>query len=164
MIVMMMASTPSLTACSRVVLTTRRPSVSSTDRPGPGLPGRFVDRVVHLEEAEKRNTNVIDGLAKAHPATRTIFVRNPSRLGASESRNVGVRLATNDYILFCDDDEYLERGYAEVRTVRTARVQRTARDWGELWHCDGLFRSVRNAMLADRDPGDYRYIDWLYGS
>ncbi|MDT7639399.1 MAG: 3-hydroxybenzoate 6-monooxygenase, partial [Pseudonocardiales bacterium] len=56
------------------------------------------------------------------------------------------------------------RGYAEVRTVRTARVQRTARDWGELWHCDGLFRSVRNAMLADRDPGDYRYIDWLYGS
>jgi 3-hydroxybenzoate 6-monooxygenase len=56
------------------------------------------------------------------------------------------------------------RGYAEVRTVRTARVQRTARDWGELWHCDGLFRSVRNAMLADRDPADYRHIDWLYGS
>ena len=55
-------------------------------------------------------------------------------------------------------------GYAEVRTVRTARVQRTARDWGELWHCDGLFRAVRNAMLTDRNPTDYRYIDWLYGS
>jgi salicylate hydroxylase len=55
-------------------------------------------------------------------------------------------------------------GYAEVRTVRTARVQRTARDWGELWHCDGLFRAVRNAMLLDRDAGDYRHIDWLYGS
>jgi salicylate hydroxylase len=54
--------------------------------------------------------------------------------------------------------------YAEVRTVRTARVQRTARDWGELWHCDGLFRAVRNAMLTDRDAGDYRYVDWLYGS
>jgi salicylate hydroxylase len=54
------------------------------------------------------------------------------------------------------------RGYAEVRTVRTAQVQRTARTWGELWHCDGLFRSVRNALLRDRDPADYRYIDWLY--
>jgi salicylate hydroxylase len=54
--------------------------------------------------------------------------------------------------------------YAEVRTVRTARLQRTARDWGELWHCDGLFRAVRNAMLTDRDPADYRHIDWLYGS
>ena len=56
------------------------------------------------------------------------------------------------------------REYADVRTVRTARVRRAARDWGELWHCDGLFRSVRNAMLTDRDPADYRHIDWLYAS
>jgi 2-polyprenyl-6-methoxyphenol hydroxylase-like FAD-dependent oxidoreductase len=52
--------------------------------------------------------------------------------------------------------------YAEIRTVRTARVQRTARQWGDLWHCDGLFRATRNALLRDRDPSDYRYIDWLY--
>ncbi|GAA5140496.1 FAD-dependent oxidoreductase [Pseudonocardia adelaidensis] len=53
--------------------------------------------------------------------------------------------------------------YAEIRTVRTARVQRTARQWGDLWHCDGLFRATRNALLRDRDPSDYRYVDWLYG-
>jgi 3-hydroxybenzoate 6-monooxygenase len=52
--------------------------------------------------------------------------------------------------------------YAEIRTVRTARVQRTARQWGDLWHCDGLFRATRNAFLRDRDPGDFRYFDWLY--
>lgn len=52
--------------------------------------------------------------------------------------------------------------YTEVRTVRTARVQRTARQWGDLWHCDGLFRATRNALLRDRDPSDFRYIDWLY--
>jgi 3-hydroxybenzoate 6-monooxygenase len=52
--------------------------------------------------------------------------------------------------------------YAEIRNVRTARVQRTARQWGDLWHCDGLFRATRNALLRDRDPSDYRYIDWLY--
>jgi 3-hydroxybenzoate 6-monooxygenase len=56
------------------------------------------------------------------------------------------------------------RGYTDVRTARTATVQRTARDWGDLWHGDGLFRAVRNALLRDRDPADYRYIDWLYGS
>jgi 2-polyprenyl-6-methoxyphenol hydroxylase-like FAD-dependent oxidoreductase len=52
--------------------------------------------------------------------------------------------------------------YAEIRTARTARVQRTARQWGDLWHCDGLFRATRNALLRDRDPGDFRYVDWLY--
>lgn len=54
--------------------------------------------------------------------------------------------------------------YAAVRTVRTAKVQTTARQWGDLWHCDGLFRDTRNALLRDRQPADYRYIDWLYGT
>lgn len=56
------------------------------------------------------------------------------------------------------------RCYGERRAARTASVQRTARDWGDLWHCDGLFRAVRNALLTDRDPHDYRYVDWLYGA
>jgi len=55
------------------------------------------------------------------------------------------------------------RDYAGARSARTAEVQRTARSWGDLWHCSGLFRSVRNALLTDRDPTDYRYVDWLYG-
>jgi hypothetical protein len=25
-----------------------------------------------------------------------------------------------------------------------------------------VFRATRNALLRDRDPSDYRYIDWLY--
>lgn len=63
-----------------------------------------------------------------------------------------------------DDWDAALAGYAETRTVRTARVQRTARQWGDLWHCDGLFRATRNALLSDRDPTDYRYVDWLYGA
>ncbi|MET7991032.1 FAD-dependent monooxygenase [Amycolatopsis sp. NPDC005232] len=55
------------------------------------------------------------------------------------------------------------RDYAAARAVRTARVQRTARDWGDLWHCEGLFRATRNALLRDRAADDYRYVDWLYG-
>ncbi|WP_353074043.1 FAD-dependent monooxygenase [Amycolatopsis carbonis] len=55
------------------------------------------------------------------------------------------------------------RDYAAARAVRTARVQRTARDWGDLWHCDGLFRATRNALLRDRAANDYRWVDWLYG-
>jgi 2-polyprenyl-6-methoxyphenol hydroxylase-like FAD-dependent oxidoreductase len=53
-------------------------------------------------------------------------------------------------------------GYQAERAPRTARVQTTARSWGELWHCDGLTRSLRNVLLTDRDRRDYRYVDWLY--
>jgi salicylate hydroxylase len=52
--------------------------------------------------------------------------------------------------------------YQRIRAPRTARVQTTARIWGDIWHCDGLTRMLRNALLTDRRLDDYRYIDWLY--
>lgn len=55
-------------------------------------------------------------------------------------------------------------GYAVRRTARTAVVQRRARNWGELWHADGLFRAVRNEMMRLRDPADQRHVTWLYGA
>lgn len=54
-------------------------------------------------------------------------------------------------------------GYESDRTVRTARVQTSARVWGDIWHVDGLARTLRNALFRDRPTDDYRYIDWLYG-
>ena len=57
---------------------------------------------------------LIEQLARDHPAVKTRLLTNARRLGASESRNVGVREAANQYILFCDDDEYLEAGYART--------------------------------------------------
>jgi salicylate hydroxylase len=49
------------------------------------------------------------------------------------------------------------------RVPRTARVQRTARFFGELKHLDGVGRSVRNALLQKRSPDDFEYFDFLYG-
>jgi 3-hydroxybenzoate 6-monooxygenase len=54
-------------------------------------------------------------------------------------------------------------GYNEARPRRTGEIQRRARTWGEFWHAEGLFRAVRNELLRERDPGDYRWVDWLYG-
>lgn len=44
-----------------------------------------------------------------------------------------------------------------------ATIQHRVQAWGELLHADGLLRDVRNALLQDRNPTDYRYLDWLYG-
>ncbi|WP_037062602.1 FAD-dependent oxidoreductase [Pseudonocardia acaciae] len=60
------------------------------------------------------------------------------------------------------DWEAVLAGYNDARPRRTGQVQRRARAWGELWHADGLFRAVRNELLRERDPADYRWVDWLY--
>ncbi len=53
--------------------------------------------------------------------------------------------------------------YEAERIPRTARVQRTARFFGELKHLDGVGRLVRNALLQKRLPEDFEYFDFLYG-
>jgi 3-hydroxybenzoate 6-monooxygenase len=55
------------------------------------------------------------------------------------------------------------RHYVAVSAERTARVQSTARTWGDIWHVDGLARQLRNALFRDRDIDDYKHVDWLYG-
>ncbi|MFI7698642.1 FAD-dependent oxidoreductase [Nonomuraea sp. NPDC049480] len=54
--------------------------------------------------------------------------------------------------------------YQEIRVPRTARVQGTARLWGDIWHVDGVARVLRNELFRTRDLSSHTYVDWLYGS
>jgi len=49
------------------------------------------------------------------------------------------------------------------RAPRTARIQTTARTWGEVWHVEGVARTLRNELMTQRDTDSYAYTDWLYG-
>ncbi len=52
--------------------------------------------------------------------------------------------------------------YQEERFYRTARVQITARVFGDILHADGGARELRNHLCARRDPDDPLEVDWLY--
>ncbi len=75
----------------------------------------LVDELIFVSDAGDDDTPaLIEAAAARTPAKRVVLVRNAERLGASRSRNVGVAKARNEFILFCDDDEYLEAGYARI--------------------------------------------------
>ncbi len=67
-----------------------------------------------IDEGTDDTPSVVATLAATYPDVRARIIRNEARQGASQSRNIGVAQATNDFILFCDDDEYLEAGYART--------------------------------------------------
>lgn len=52
--------------------------------------------------------------------------------------------------------------YQSRRIPATARIQRNAREWGDLWHADWLLEKVRDAYLREHDPADQRYVANLY--
>lgn len=60
-------------------------------------------------------------------------------------------------------DEVLQ-AFNATRSPRTARVQRTARVWGESWHVSGIGRVLRNLLFQSRCDGNFQYNDWLYGA
>lgn len=53
--------------------------------------------------------------------------------------------------------------YQAERIPRTARVQRVARGWGQVWHDDGdVIPALRDRVFGRRRPDDYTDMDWLY--
>lgn len=74
-----------------------------------------IDEIVVVNDGgSDESERVLRVIARDYPATNFVFIDNASRLGASQSRNVGTARAKNDFILFCDDDEILERDYART--------------------------------------------------
>jgi len=74
-----------------------------------------VSELIFVSDAGDDDTPaVIAEIAQQFPQKILRMLRNEIRLGASQSRNVGIAASTNDIILFCDDDEYLETGYARI--------------------------------------------------
>jgi glycosyltransferase involved in cell wall biosynthesis len=74
-----------------------------------------VTELIFVIDAGQDDTGrVLTEIASHHPAKRLRILTNECRLGASQSRNVGIAASSNELILFCDDDEYLEPGYAQV--------------------------------------------------
>jgi 3-hydroxybenzoate 6-monooxygenase len=55
-------------------------------------------------------------------------------------------------------------GYQAERAPHAARVQRTARTWGDIWHVDGVGALLRDELFRRRPADDYSYTDWLYGT
>ena len=54
--------------------------------------------------------------------------------------------------------------YQEERIPRTARVQTTARFYGEIIHAeDPVTIALRDAYFEKRTANDYEVVDWLYG-
>jgi salicylate hydroxylase len=53
-------------------------------------------------------------------------------------------------------------GYQAERAPHAARVQRTARTWGDIWHVGGVGALLRDELFRRRPADDYSYTDWLY--
>lgn len=76
---------------------------------------KMVSQIVFVNDASTDQTEkVIGDISKHYPNVETALITNECKQGAAFSRNRGVNAATNEYVLFGEDDAYLEDNYCEV--------------------------------------------------
>src|ERR1700681_2546059 len=61
-----------------------------------------------------------------------------------------------------DDPAAAFTAYRDQLDLRTARVQYSARLFGEIWHVGDVGATLRDAMLAPRAGDDFTHVEWLY--
>ena len=81
--------------------------------------------------------------------------------GACQALEDAVVLA--DALAAHDDPADAFEAYRDARYLRTARVQYSARVFGEIWHVGDVGATLRDAMLAPRRDDDFAHVEWLYG-
>lgn len=76
---------------------------------------RLVSEIIFVDDGgSDGSSQVIAGLAQRFPHVRTRLLRHEERRGAAACRTAGYTSASNEFILYSDDDVYLEPGYAET--------------------------------------------------
>jgi glycosyltransferase involved in cell wall biosynthesis len=81
-----------------------------------------VDEIIFVDSGDDDTAELISELAQRYPEVRARVIRDHALSSAAAKRNVGAKHAKNDFILFCDDDEYLELGYARVCLEKLQRL------------------------------------------
>jgi salicylate hydroxylase len=81
--------------------------------------------------------------------------------GACQALEDAVVLA--DALAAHEDPADAFAAYCDRRYLRTARVQYSARVFGEIWHVGDVGATLRDAMLTSRRDDDFTHVEWLYG-
>ncbi len=92
----------------------------------------------------------------AHPMLQ--YLAQGACMATEDGVCLAARVAANG-----DDFETAFREYQQLRYLRTARVQLTARMFGDIYHAAGATADLRDAMFATQDttkPGEA--MAWLY--
>ncbi|MDE7312841.1 MAG: glycosyltransferase [Eubacterium sp.] len=93
-----------------------------------------------------RSGIIADEFAKKDNRLKVIHKENG---GESSARNIGLKMASGEYIAFCDCDDWLDKDMYEilVRMLESEKVDLVAGSWYQ--ENDGYSREIKNAIQAD---------------
>ncbi|MGN6268804.1 MAG: glycosyltransferase family 2 protein [Sphingomonas sp.] len=137
------------------------------------LPSYFeqegVCEIVLIDDAGTDDVaEVFAEIGRAYPQVERTYWRNERRGGASRGRQQGAMRARHPFVLFCDDDEYLEPGYAAECRRLLIENRAGAVSGRRVYMLPGETRMQALARfgngLRHAAPFDYRLCEFVNGA
>jgi glycosyltransferase involved in cell wall biosynthesis len=76
---------------------------------------KFVEELIIVDDGGSDDTAaIVAEFSRKYPLIKTIYLKNETRQGAPYSRRRGLLAASGEFVLFGDDDDFLEENYTEV--------------------------------------------------
>ena len=76
---------------------------------------KFVEELIIVDDGGSDDTAaIVDEFSRKYPLIKTLYLKNETRKGAPYSRRRGLVAARGEFVLFGDDDDFLEENYTEV--------------------------------------------------
>ena len=76
---------------------------------------KYLKELIIVDDGGSDDTaSIVDEFSRKYPHIKTIYLKNEKRMGAPYSRRRGLLAASGEFILFGDDDDFLEENYTEV--------------------------------------------------
>jgi glycosyltransferase involved in cell wall biosynthesis len=84
-----------------------------------------VNEIIIVDDCGQDNTSVfVESLQAKYPHIHTKYIKHAERRGAAACRTTGYTRASNEYILFGEDDAYIEENYTVTLLKRIASNSR----------------------------------------
>ncbi len=132
--------------------------------------GQFDWEIIVVDNASTDNTfDVITALCDSRQTGIPFRVVKEDIPGLINARMRGIRAATYDILIFCDDDNHLEPNYADkaVRLFAQRKEIAIAGGWNKpkFFHYPGKWIEANYGALAiDAYPRPEGYVKWVFGA
>lgn len=76
---------------------------------------KYLKELIIVDDGGADDTSaVVAEFSRKYPSIKTVYLKNEKRMGAPYSRRRGLLAASREYVLFGDDDDFLEENYTDV--------------------------------------------------
>lgn len=124
---------------------------------------KFVEEMIIVDDGGSDDTAaVVDKFSRKYPLIKTIYLKNETRKGAPYSRRRGLLAASCEYVLFGDDDGFLEENYTEVCLDKLRNIPADIVSGRHLFRNPGesVTGAITRFQAGERDvtPFDFRFF------